>query len=98
MEAIVPDHPLLLVYGALAAILTAIVAAIASRVQLLPEVIDLSIIPTGSGLGSLIFVLYGALRRFGPDRIGRLALLGTLLGGGVTAVAVVIALLADVLS
>jgi hypothetical protein len=92
------DQPLLLVYAAFAAILTAIVAGIATRVQLLPDVIDLSIIPTGSGLGSLIFVFYGALRRFGPDRIGRLALLGTVLGGGVTAIAVVIALVADVLS
>ena len=40
-----PDQPLLLVYGAFAAILTAIVAAIATRVQLLPDVIDLSFIP-----------------------------------------------------
>lgn len=93
-----PDQPLLLVYAAFAAILTATVAAVATRVQLLPDLIDLSIIPTGSGLGSLIFVLYGALRCFGPDRIGRLALLGTVLGGGVTAIAVMIALLADVLS
>jgi hypothetical protein len=93
-----PDHPLLLVYGAFAAILTAIVAAIATRVQLLPDVIDLSFIPTGSGIGSLILVLYGALRRLDPDRIGRLALLGTLIGGVGTAGFVLIALLAEVLS
>ena len=93
-----PDHPLLLIYAAFAAILTALVAALATRVQLLPDVIDLSIIPTGSGLGSLIFVLYGAVCRFDHDRVGRLALLGTVLGGGVTAIAVVIALLADVVS
>jgi hypothetical protein len=91
-----PDQSLLLVYGAFAAILIAVVAAVATRVQLLPDVIDLWIIPTG--LGSLVFVFYGALRHFGPDRLGRLALLGTVLGGGVTAIAVVIALLADVLS
>jgi hypothetical protein len=41
----------------------AVVAALATRVQLLPDVIDISIIPTGSGVGSLIFVFYGALRR-----------------------------------
>ena len=76
-----PDHPLLLVYGAFAAILTAIVAAIATRVQLLPDVIDLSFIPTGPGIGSLILILYGALRRFDPDRVGQLAPLGTLIGG-----------------
>ena len=66
--------------------------------QLLPYVIDLSILPTGSGLGSQMFVLYGAVRRFDHDRIGRLALPGTVLGEGVTAIAVAIALLADVLS
>jgi hypothetical protein len=93
-----PHDPLLLVYAALAAIATAVVAALATRVQLLPDVIDISIILTGAGLGSLIFVVYGALRRFGPDRIGRLALLGTLLGGGLTAMIVTLALLADVLS
>ena len=93
-----PHDPLMLVYAALAAIATAIVAALATRVQLLPDVIDVSIILTGSGLGSLIFVFYGALRRFGPDRLGRLALLGTLLGGGATAVGVAIAVLVDVLS
>ena len=93
-----PDHPLLLVYGAFAAILTAIVAATATRLQLLPDVIDLSFIPTGSGICSLILILYGALRRFEPDRIGRLALLGTLIGGVGTAGFVLIALLAEVLS
>jgi hypothetical protein len=52
----------MLVYAALAAIVTAVVAAIATRVQLLPDVIDVSIILTGSGLGSLVLVSYGALR------------------------------------
>ena len=92
------EHPLVFVYSGLAAILTAIVAAIATRVQLLPDVIDLSFIPTGSGIGSLMLVFYGALRRFDPDRIGRLALLGTLLGGVGTAAFLLLALLADVLS
>jgi hypothetical protein len=72
--------------------------SIATRVQLLPDAIDVSIILTGSGLSSLIFVVYGALRRFDPDRIGRLALLGTVLGGIGTAAFVAIVLLADVLS
>jgi hypothetical protein len=92
------DHPLVLVYAALAAIVTAVVAAIATRVQLLPDVIDLSLIPTGAGLGSLALVTYGALRRVDPERIGRLSLLGTLVGGLVTAGAMVIAVVADVLS
>ena len=85
------DHPLVLVYAALAAIVTAVVAAIATRVQLLPDVIDLSLIPTGSGLGSLALVTYGALRRFDPERIGRLSLLGTLVGGFVDRGALLIA-------
>jgi hypothetical protein len=91
-------HPLTLIYAVFAAILTAVVAALATRVQLLPEVIDLSLIPTGAGLGSLILVGYGALRRFDPERIGRLALFGTLVGGVATAAAVLIAWFVDVVS
>ena len=92
------DHPLIVVYAALAAIIAAVVAAIATRVQLLPEVVDLSLIPTGAGLGSLLLVGYGAVRRFEHERIGRLALLGTLVGGVTTAAGVLIAWLVDVLS
>lgn len=92
------DHPMLLISGALAAIVTTVAAALATRVQLLPDVIDLPFIPTGSGVGSLMLVFYGAARRFDPDRIARLALLGTLLGGVGTAAFVLLALLADVLS
>jgi hypothetical protein len=87
----VSDHPLFLLYGIVGATVTALVGAVATRVQLLPDVIDLSFIPTGSGVASLVFVGYGALRRFDPDRI-------TLLGGLGTAAFVVVALLADVLS
>jgi hypothetical protein len=90
-----PDHPLLLLYGALAAI---VATAFATRVQLLPDVIDLSFIPTGSGVGSLMLVFYGAARQLDHDRIARLALLGTLLGGVATAAFVLLALVADVLS
>lgn len=60
--------------------------------------IDVSIVPTGSGLMSLVFIAYGALRRFGPERIGRLALFGTLLGGVAAAAALLTALVVDVLS
>jgi hypothetical protein len=92
------EHPLILIYLTLAAIATAAAAAIATRVQLLPEVIDLTLIPTGSGLGSLTLVTYGAIRRLEPERIGRLSLLGTLVGGAATTATIAIALLADVLS
>ena len=61
------DHPLTLIYAVFAAILTAVVAAIATRVQLLPEVIDLSLIPTGAGLGSLMLVGFGVLGASSPS-------------------------------
>ena len=59
------EHTLAWALGALAVI----VAAFATRVQLLPDVIDISIIPTGSGVMSLVFVPYGAVRRLDPDRV-----------------------------
>jgi hypothetical protein len=92
-----PDHPLRPI-AAVIAILGALAAALASRVQLLPDVIDLSLVPTGAGLGSLVLVACGALCRLPPDRIGRMSLLGTLLGGFVTAIGVLIAWLAEILS
>jgi hypothetical protein len=67
-------------------------------VQLLPDVIDLSLIPTGAGLGSLLLVGYGALRRFEPERTGRLALFGTLVGGVATAAVVFCGWVVGVLS
>lgn len=61
-------------------VFVALAAALATRVRLLPEVVDPSIVLTCSGLGALAFSAYGALRRFDPDRVARLALGGTLLG------------------
>ena len=74
------DHLLLWTLGLLAGLLAAVAAAIATRVRLLPEVIDVSIILTGAGLGALAFTTYGALRRYDPDRIARLTLGGTVIG------------------
>lgn len=65
---------------------------------MLPDVIDLSIIPTRAGVGSLAFAFYGALRRFEAERLGRVTLLGTLLGGGVATLLLAFVLLLDVLS
>lgn len=92
------DNAIAWTYALVAAIVTAAVAATATKIRLLPEVIDVSIIPTGSGVGSLLLVAYGAARRYAPDRLGRLSLLGTLLGGSVTALALTLALLYGVLS
>jgi hypothetical protein len=71
-------HLLGWVAGTVAAIATATVAALSTRVQLLPDVIDISSIPTGSGVLSLALVSYGALRRLDPDRMARLSLLHSL--------------------
>ena len=79
------DHPIAWLLAALGSFATALIAALAFRVRLLPEVIDVSIILTFSGLGAVGFTLYGAVRRFDPDRIARLTLGGTVLGtlGGI---------------
>ena len=58
-----------------------IVEAIAVRFQLFPEVIDLSPIPTGCGVGAMLAAVAGALARFEPDRLSRLVLFGNLAGG-----------------
>jgi len=92
------DHPLALLLGFGAALATAGIAAIAIRVRLLPEVIDVSIILTFSGLGALAFAFYGALRGYDPDRLGRLTLGGTLAGGLVGVLVLVVFLLQAVLS
>ena len=61
--------------------IAAVFAALATRVRLLPEVIDVSIVPTTGGVFSFALTGYGFVRRFDPDRIGRLSLGGTLVGG-----------------
>lgn len=43
--------------------------------------IGISIIATSAGLLAMIFTGYGALRRWQPDRVARLSLGGTVLGG-----------------
>lgn len=53
----------------------------ATTVRLLPEEIDLSFVLTTSGLGALACTTVGALRGYQPERLRRLALLGTVVGG-----------------
>jgi hypothetical protein len=65
---------------------------------MLPDVINLSLIPTGAGLGGLLFGAYGACRRYPPERLGRVVMLGNLLGVLATALVLVLALVIDVLS
>ena len=91
------DHILLGVSALLIAILSAAIAALATRVRLLPEVIDISMIPTGAGVGSIAFIVYGACRGFEPERLARLSLGGTVVGGVAGAGVLAIGLVIDVL-
>ncbi len=87
---VVDDH---IVAGILAGLAIAVVASIATRVRLLPEVIDVSIVPTMAGVGSIASAAVGALLRFPPERLGRVTLLGTLIGGSAGTAVLVLGLL-----
>ena len=92
-----PDLIPTALYALLTALAATAIASIATSVRLLPEVIDLSIIPTTAGLGSLALTSYGALRRFHPDRVAQLALLGTITGGAFGVAGLAIGLIVAVL-
>ena len=97
MATLMHDHLLRWMLGLLAGLSAAVVAAIATRVRLLPEVIDVSIILTGAGLGGLAFTTYGAVRRYDPDRIGRLSLGGSVLGACVGLLVLLVGLAIEIL-
>jgi len=82
----VHDHLVAWLAGVTIGAITAIAVALATRFQLLPEVVDPSFILTGSGLGGLIGGAYAALRQYPAPRLARVVLLG---GLGATAVFVV---------
>ena len=92
------DHPVPWLLGVLAGFAAAIAAAIATRVQLLPEVIDISIVPMAAGVGGLFAAGCGAALRFRADRLARITLFGNLVGAVVAAAGLLIALVLDVLS
>jgi hypothetical protein len=94
----VHDHLIAWLVGVLAGCAATVAVAVAARVRLLPEVVDISLVPTGAGIGSLISAAIGAALRFPPERIGRVTLLGTLLGAAITSVYIACALALDVLS
>ena len=94
----VHDHLVAWMVGVVAGCAATVAVAIATRVRLLPEVVDISLVPTCAGIGSLVFAGVGAVRRFPLERIGRLTLLGTLLGGRVAVLILVAFVIADVLS
>ena len=75
-----PDHLVAWLVAVVAGSAATVAVAVATRVRLLPEVVDISLVPTLAGVGGLILAAYGAMRRFPPARIGQLTLLGTLVG------------------
>jgi hypothetical protein len=91
----VNHHVLVWLAGVAAGVLATVAASFATRFELLPEVVDPSLILTCSGLGGLIGAAYAALRQFPAERLGKVILLGNLVGAGL-ALIVVIALVAGV--
>jgi formate/nitrite transporter FocA (FNT family) len=79
------DHLLSWLAGLIVGVATAVAVSIATRFQLLPEVVDPSFVLTGAGIGGLGGAAYAAMRRFPPDRLGRVVLLGNLVGAALFA-------------
>ena len=64
----------------LIAVAAALIAVVTTRVQLLPDVVDFTVVLSATGFGGLTASGIGAALRFGPDRLGRLTLFGQLVG------------------
>jgi hypothetical protein len=62
-------------------LLIPLAAAGATRIQLVPDVIDFTAIPDAARTLGLVCAAYGAARGFGADRLGRITLFGNLAGG-----------------
>jgi hypothetical protein len=86
------DHAFIWIAGLMLGVFGTILASLATRFELLPEVVDVSFILTGAGLGGLAGAAYAALRRFPPDRLGRVVLLGAT-GASIVVLAGVLGLL-----
>jgi hypothetical protein len=69
-----------------------------TRIQLVPDVIDVTAIPNAAGAPGLLFAAYGAARGFGPDRLGRVTLFGNLLGVVFATLALLLGALLEVIS
>lgn len=65
----------------------------ATTARLLPEHVDLSVILTMAGLGAFGATCIGALRRFDAERLRRVALFGSVVGGTIGVGCWVLALL-----
>ena len=69
-------------------------AVVVTRVQLLPDVIDFTFVPTCAGFGGLAFMAVGAVLRFTPDRLGRITVFGQLTGAVVGLVLLAVGIVA----
>ena len=74
-----------------------VAAALATRVELLPEVFDLSSVPAAAGVGGLLATGCAAALRFPPDRLARITLLGNLVGAGLAVLGLFVGLAIEVL-
>jgi hypothetical protein len=70
------------------------VAVVVTRVQLLPEVIDFTFIPTCSGAVGLAAMGTGATLRFSPERLGRITMFGQLTGAALGVLVLAVGLVA----
>ena len=71
-----------------------LVGVVLTRVQVLPDVIDFTFIPTCAGSAGLAAMAIGAALRFDPDRLGRITVFGQLVGGAAGSAGLVILLVA----
>ena len=86
----IPPPRQLLLLVSLGAITCVLGAVLVTRVQLLPDVVDLTSVLTFAGFGGLFATTAGAASRLSPDRLGRVAMLGQLVGAVVGIFVVVI--------
>jgi hypothetical protein len=78
----------------LIAVTCALGAVLVTRVQLLPDVIDFTFVLTSAGFGGLVLMALGIALRMTPDRLGRVTVLGQLLGAVAGGLVLVIAIVA----
>jgi hypothetical protein len=73
-----------------------VIAFVGTSFQLLPDVVDPSLVLSASGAGGLIATSFGAVVRLDHDRIARLVMLGNL-GGGALGIVILVLVGAGVL-
>jgi hypothetical protein len=67
-----------------------VITGFAVRVQLVPDVLDLSVVLEASATCALLATIIGASLRFDADRLAKLVVLGNLIGAGVGTVVLIL--------